>query len=173
MLFMFLNNLIIHKRGTVSWGMQLFVAFIFIFQSVTAMAVSEPVYTVLQAENLFEIREYSGFFIAQTKADGDFDQAGSSGFRRIASYIFGKNKNANGEVEKIAMTAPVTMVQEGNEWRVHFVMPQGYTSVNLPRPLDREIELLDIPSTVELWFVLVASPRRPASQKTQSNSSSG
>ena len=43
------------------------------------------------------------------------------------------------------MTAPVTMVQEGGDWQVHFVMAPGYYTSNLAKPPDAGVELRDIP----------------------------
>ncbi|MFM7274371.1 MAG: SOUL family heme-binding protein, partial [Gammaproteobacteria bacterium] len=119
-----------------------------------AMAVDEPAFTVLRAEPPFELREYPGFIVAETWVEGDFDQAGRKGFRRIASFIFGDNRGADGAAgkiamtapvtmepagEKIAMTAPVTMETDGARWRIHFVMPAYYTMATLPKPTDPRI----------------------------------
>lgn len=133
----------------------------------TAMAVEEPPYTVNRADGRFELRTYPGFVVAETWVDGDFDAAGRTGFRRIAGYIFGKNRSRGGDAEKIAMTAPVTMEpatqdqatseriamtapvtmeSDGLRWRIHFVMPAGYTLQSLPQPLDPEIMLRAVPS---------------------------
>jgi hypothetical protein len=88
------------------------------------MAVPEPEYQVLKSDDRFELREYPGFVVAETQVSGDFDAASRSGFRRVASYIFGSNRNTAGESEKIAMTAPVTVEPAGpDRWRLHFVMP--------------------------------------------------
>lgn len=57
--------------------------------------------------------------------------------------------------EKIAMTAPVTVQPQGDggdaalssarQWRVHFVMPARYTLATLPRPLDPQVTLREVP----------------------------
>ena len=75
------------------------------------MAVEEPRYTVLVSEPPFEVRRYAAFTVAQTQISGDFDAASRNGFRRIASYIFGDNVQAEvGAQRKISMTAPVTAI---------------------------------------------------------------
>ena len=110
-----------------------------------AQTVSEPPYTLIKSEPPFELRDYGALTLAETTLEGDFDIAGSLGFRRVAAYIFGKNKNAAGESEKISMTAPVTMEAQNQQWRLHFVMPQGMTLANLPKPSDSSVQLRETP----------------------------
>jgi hypothetical protein len=82
-----------------------------------AMAIEEPEYIVEQKSERFEIRQYRPMIVAETFVDGDLDTASSTGFRRIAAYIFGENQvasargaqGADSTSEKIAMTAPVTV----------------------------------------------------------------
>ena len=77
------------------------------------MAIEEPRYNVLISEPPFEVRRYAALTVAQTQIQGDFDAASRSGFRRIASYIFGDNLQPElGAQRKIAMTAPVTVVPD-------------------------------------------------------------
>jgi effector-binding domain-containing protein len=47
--------------------------------------------------------------------------------------------------EKIAMTTPVTMAQEGEQWRMHFVMPAEYTMQTLPKPNNPQVNVREIP----------------------------
>jgi hypothetical protein len=111
----------------------------------TAMAVQEPPYIVLKSDPPFELREYPGFVVAETLVEGGFDAASRMGFRRIARYIFGGNVSADGRSEKIAMTAPVTVEQDGDRWRLHFVMPQGSELSSLPEPTDPSVRLRVVP----------------------------
>ena len=111
-----------------------------------AQTVTEPPYTLVKNEPPFEVRDYGVLTVAETFVEGDFDIAGSLGFRRVAGYIFGKNQNANGESEKIAMTAPVTMEAQNQRWRMHFVMPQGMVLATLPKPLDASVQLRELPA---------------------------
>ena len=111
-----------------------------------AQTVSEPPYTLVKNEPPFEVRDYGVLTVAETLIEGDFDIAGSQGFRRVAGYIFGKNQNAKGESEKIAMTAPVTMEAQNQQWRMHFVMPQGMTLGDLPKPVDANVKLREVPA---------------------------
>jgi hypothetical protein len=111
-----------------------------------AQNVREPPYTMLINEPPFEVRSYGVLTVAETLIEGDFDVAGSLGFRRVAGYIFGKNQNAKGESEKIAMTAPVTMEAQNQQWRLHFVMPQGMSLAQLPKPADAGVQLRELPA---------------------------
>jgi hypothetical protein len=47
--------------------------------------------------------------------------------------------------EKISMTAPVTVQQTNNKWRVHFVMPSKYTMATLPKPNNDAVTLRQVP----------------------------
>ena len=109
-----------------------------------AMAVEEPPYRVLKSAGQLELREYPGFVVAETIVQGDFDEAGRSGFRRIAGYIFGGNRNNRGESEKIAMTAPVTMEKTEDAWRLHFVMPGSARLETLPQPQAPDVKLRQV-----------------------------
>ena len=126
----------------------LWFAFLFLglIGSSMAQGVSEPPYTLVKNEPPFEVRDYGVLTVAETVIDGDFDVAGSLGFRRVAGYIFGKNQNAKGESEKIAMTAPVTMEAQNQQWRMHFVMPQGMALSSLPKPVDASVQLRELPA---------------------------
>ena len=133
-----------------------------------AMATEEPKYVLLEKSEPFELRAYAPRIVAEVKVDGDLDAASSQGFRLIAAYIFGKNQvsekiamtspvgiesNDQGKSAKIAMTAPVTI--EGvksldksshNQWTVSFVMPAEYTLDTLPKPLDSQVKIRELPS---------------------------
>lgn len=110
-----------------------------------AMAVSEPPFTVEKRDGDFELRDYPGFIVAETRVEGGFDEASRAGFRRVAGYIFGGNSGPDGQPVKIAMTAPVTVEPAGSEqWRLHFVMPQDLGAPALPRPSDPSVSLREV-----------------------------
>ena len=67
------------------------------------MAIETPKHTLIKKENGFEVREYESMIIATTSVRSDYSDAASTGFRRIASYIFGGNSASM----SIEMTAPV------------------------------------------------------------------
>ena len=123
-----------------------------------AMATEEPPYTSILTEGSFEIREYPSLIAAEVTVAGERSEAISAGFRLLAGYIFGGNTRK----QSIAMTAPVTQTQQGNEkiamtapvtqsgnelgWTVRFIMPQGYTLDTLPIPNDSRVKLIALES---------------------------
>lgn len=133
-----------------------------------AMATEEPRYVLLEKSEPFELRSYAPRIVAEVKVDGDLDAASKQGFRVIAAYIFGKNQvnekiamtapvgiesGDQSKGAKIAMTAPVMI--EGNkspdkntnhQWTLSFVMPAEYTLDTLPKPLDSQVKIREVPS---------------------------
>lgn len=122
-----------------------------IFASHMAMAIEEPSFKVIAKSGSFELRQYAPMLVAETLVDGDMDDAGSTGFRKIADYIFGNNQVQTGTSStKIAMTAPVALIPIENigaskQWRVHFVMPSQYTMNTIPKPKNADVKLREIP----------------------------
>jgi len=114
--------------------------------SPAAMAIEEPRYELLLQEDRKELRAYQPFTVAEVRVDGGFDEASRRGFRLIADYIFGNNRSAAGgeQSEKIAMTAPVTVEPEGEQWRMHFVMPSVHSMLTLPRPNNTAVQLRSV-----------------------------
>lgn len=112
----------------------------------SAMAVAEPPFTIERRDGDFELRDYPGFVVAETRVEGGFDEASRAGFRRVANYIFGGNVGPDGNPIKIAMTAPVTVEPAGGaQWRLHFVMPDDVRSSGLPKPVDPSVSLREVP----------------------------
>lgn len=124
------------------------------------MATEEPKFSLIEKSGDFELRLYKPMIVAETSVEGSLSEASKAGFRLIAGYIFGENKSRqDSSPEKIAMTAPVTLEQspqkiamtapvvvesKDNRWRVHFVMPAGYTLTSLPIPNDSRVSLREI-----------------------------
>ena len=133
-----------------------------------AMATEEPKYILLEKSEPFELRAYAPRIVAEVQVEGDLDTASSAGFRILAAYIFGKNQVS----EKIAMTAPVgiessdqskgakiamtaPVIIEGaksainnsnQQWTVSFLMPAGSTLDKLPKPLDSQVKMRELPA---------------------------
>ena len=112
-------------------------------------------YTVLEKQGKFELRQYQAYIVAQTAVEGDFDEVGNKGFRRLFNYISGNNRskqfiamtapvNQQATGEKIAMTAPVNQQKAKGKWLITFTMPSTYTLATLPEPLDPNVELKEI-----------------------------
>ena len=136
-----------------------------LFWTGTLMATEEPKFESLRKEDNNEIRRYVPVIVAETTVDGDMDSASNRGFQLIAGYIFGKNERiamtapvvaeAQSSAEKIAMTAPVSIEAQNTDgskmagaqrWRIHFVMPSQYTLATLPKPLNPQVQLREIPA---------------------------
>jgi hypothetical protein len=66
-----------------------------------------------------------------------YRELGNTGFRKLAGYIFGGNK----ENKKIAMTSPVHMEISDTVSSMSFVMPTNYNKDNLPQPNNSEIKI--------------------------------
>jgi len=120
------------------------------------MAVENSEYKILETENGFEIREYPPQVVAETLVEGEFDDAGNQGFRRLFGYISGNNRSGpsiemtapvtqEGSSKKIAMTAPVGQMKTGDSWRITFIMPSKYALADLPEPGDRRVVLTQDP----------------------------
>ncbi|MEE6139969.1 heme-binding protein [Mycobacterium sp. 050128] len=105
-----------------------------------------------------EIRRYGARIAAETTVTADEETARNAGFRRLARYIFGANRDRQqiamtapvaqhaGKGEKIAMTAPVAQERAGDgQWVIRFFMPSDRTLESLPVPDDAEVRLVSVP----------------------------
>jgi len=126
------------------------------------MATEEPRYESLLQDGEFSLRLYAPRVVAETEVAGTLEEASSTGFRRIAGYIFGRNHSRSGQAseriamtapvtveaqpQKIAMTAPVSVEQVEGRWRIEFVMPARYTLATLPLPEDASVTLREVPA---------------------------
>jgi len=123
----------------------IFVCLFIAFQTYTAMATNKTetqVYKVIKVEKEFEIRFYpSTTMAAITSSAKTYKEVGSSGFRKLAGYIFGDNK----ENKQIAMTAPVHMNINDSVSSMSFVMPANYTKDNLPLPNNADVIIQTTP----------------------------
>ena len=103
----------------------------------------EPKYSVVGNSDRYEIRSYDSYLAAETMVYGDFDSTGNTAFRRLASFIFGRNSQGL----KMNMTVPVTRQQtDANSYRYRFVMEKAYSDTELPRPKDDLVSLVRVPA---------------------------
>lgn len=122
-----------------------------------AHAVEEPQWRLVYEEGSFSIRDYEATVVAETRVSGERGAAINQGFRRLARYIFGGNapnreiamtapvaQRADGQ--RIAMTAPVAQAPTSEGWIVTFYMPPGSRLADMPRPLDDDVRLRDVPA---------------------------
>ena len=94
-----------------------------IFQIYITMSTNKTetqAYKVIQKEKEFEIRYYPAAVMAKISSNSkSYKDLGSSGFRKLAQYIFG----GNSEQKQIAMTSPVHMDIGDSVSTMAFVMP--------------------------------------------------
>lgn len=117
--------------------------------------VEQARYTVIETYGEIEIRDYAPMIVAETEVAGERKDAIGQGFRVIADYIFGNNRQSNKVAmtapvmqqpsEKIAMTAPVMQMAENSAWKIRFVMPSSYTMATLPTPNNDKVRLRELP----------------------------
>lgn len=131
-----------------------------ILAAMPAHAIDEPAYAVVQTTDVFEVRQYAPYLVAEVVVPGPVSEAGTQGFSLLGGYIFGKNKGER-KLEmtapvtqtalppappvKLEMTAPVTQAATAGGFLVQFVMPKGYTLATLPEPLDARVKLREVP----------------------------
>jgi len=93
-------------------------------------------YEILKTEKEYEIRHYPSATMATISMNAKtYKELSSSGFRKLASFIFGGNKDD----KNIAMTTPVHMDINESQSSMSFVMPANYNKENLPKPNDSAI----------------------------------
>ncbi len=118
-------------------------------------ATPAPEYRVLASDGDLEIRAYPAIVVAETVVRGPRKEALRQGFGILADYIFAKSRDG----EALPMTVPVLqdggnpmasdppvfddMVEGG--WRMRFVMPEGRSAGDLPKP-PQAVELVEIPA---------------------------
>ncbi|MCY0906154.1 SOUL family heme-binding protein [Arthrobacter sp. H14-L1] len=130
------------------------------------MTEQQP-YQIVQSHEDFQVRSYPGHLLAEVITEGSFEGAGNRAFRYLFAYIAGENRSS----QKVAMTAPVVqdsasetiemtapVVQQGIEmrpgsaeiprFRVAFVLPEGFTLENAPRPTSPLVHLRAVPETL-------------------------
>jgi len=118
------------------------IAILFIvFQIYTSMSTGKTetqLYKVIRVEKDFEIRFYPSTTMAViTSSAKTYKELGSSGFTKLAGYIFGGNKDK----KQIAMTSPVHMDIGDSVSSMSFVMPANYNKDNLPLPNNAEVTI--------------------------------
>ena len=117
-------------------------------------STEEPGFRPLETDGDHQIRDYPALTVAETVIDGPRKDALDQGFRLLADYLFAKSR----EGEQLAMTVPV--IQDSGDpmasdpplfdddlqgaWRTRFVMPDGRSTADLPRPPEG-VELVVLP----------------------------
>lgn len=102
-------------------------------------------YEIVQQEKNFEIRQYAEHIQAEVLTkEVSYRDALQRGFSILADYIFGNNRSQQASglnaSEKIAMTTPVTVKDEGH-FKVSFFMPSAFTLETLPTPVNPAVQI--------------------------------
>ncbi len=120
------------------------------FRSFPASSIETQKYRVVKKEDGFEIRFYPKATFATIRSTGvNYKQVASSGFRKLAGYIFG----GNDQNKSIAMTAPVRMEMSEKGSTMSFVMPTKYDMTSIPKPKDATVE---IKQSEEVYAAVIA-----------------
>jgi hypothetical protein len=116
-----------------------FIAFILLGWYVyrTYGTTATPSYSVISRTKSVEVRAYPELIFAETIVSGELRTALNTGFRRLASYIFAKQR----DTEKIEMTAPVLFqpVERKNQWRMRFILPERFVQATPPTPVSDDV----------------------------------
>ena len=113
-----------------------------LFQIYLIMSINKTetqTYKLIRREKNFEIRYYPAATMAMiTSTSKSYRDLGSSGFRKLAKYIFG----GNSEKKQIAMTSPVRMDIGETNSTMAFVLPSIYNQSTIPKPDDSSIDII-------------------------------
>ncbi len=107
-----------------------------------------------------EIRRYAPRLAAETTVDGTEYSARSTGFQRVAGYIFGANSGRARiamtapvavaparDGERLAMTAPVAQARDADgRWTIRFFLPASLAEADAPTPNDARVRVVAVPS---------------------------
>ena len=105
------------------------------------MGIEKPHFELLEKTAKFEVRAYPSRLILETIENGSFKEASNFAFRKLASYIFGKNEKKL----SIPMTAPVEMqMLSQKRWKMWFNVPKMYMKDHLPQSLDPTVKIEEI-----------------------------
>lgn len=105
--------------------------------------IYEQPYKVIKTLPGAEIRYYPSAVLATVISSAQsFREVGNQGFRQLANYIFGGNR----EKKKMAMTAPVHMRLSQQGSSMSFVMSPDIPIQKLPTPLQSNIKLETSPA---------------------------
>ncbi len=130
------------------------------------LGTEEPRFTVEKDLGGIQVRRYRSRIAAETTVSADEESARTTGFRRLAGYIFGGNQPQ----VKIAMTAPVQQTgSKAGEWVIRFFMPSDRTLDSLPAPDDGAVRLVRVPEeqVAVLRFTGDRSPKAIAARTNE------
>ncbi|MDG1428010.1 MAG: heme-binding protein [Crocinitomicaceae bacterium] len=112
--------------------------------SKTSSETNSIKYETLATRDGFQIRKYPELTVASTElSSSSYSRNSSSGFRKIASYIFGGNSSE----QQIAMTSPVQM-EMGTDPTMSFFMPGDMDPKEYPTPNRKDVTIHVQPSKI-------------------------
>ena len=116
----------------------------------------EPAFTRETRIGALELRAYPARVEATTQIDtARIEDALDQGFHRLAGFIFGGNQTheslpmtapVTARGEKLAMTTPVIASDHEGSYTLAFIMPPGRDLASLPKPIDTQVHLREIPA---------------------------
>jgi len=109
--------------------------------STTRSGYESAPYTVLRTLGKFEVRDYPALTVVETPMDPSGTSADRS-FSRLFKFITGKNDAK----QKIAMTTPVIMLNEGTTASMAFVLPAQLKTSGVPKPEDGNVKVRELPA---------------------------
>jgi hypothetical protein len=89
-------------------------------------------YKVVRRDGKFELRDYPALTLVETPTGESGSNGANGGFSRLFRFITGGNEAS----QKIAMTTPVFMSENGTNRMMAFVMPAGEKAAQVPKPTD-------------------------------------
>ena len=100
-----------------------------------------PKYKIISKNNNIEIRQYNNINIISTIEQLPYKEATYNGFKTLANYIFGNNKDNI----KIPMTAPVlTSFPNKKKLQISFIIDEQYSIDKLPQPKSEKIIMKEL-----------------------------
>ncbi len=120
------------------------------------MTEQQP-YDVVRSTDHYELRRYPACVVAEVVVDGEFEAAGSLGFRPLLEYIGGKNRSRESlamtapvvQQSKLAMTAPVIQSPGARgEHVIAFVLPRSVSAESAPVPTDTRVRVRELPPSL-------------------------
>ncbi len=116
-----------------------------LFQSYTTLSINNSdsqMYRVIRMDTNFEIRFYLPTAVATfTSTEKNFVALNSVGVSKLQNYI----NRGNNEKQIIPITTPIHFDINDSVSSVSFVMPLTFNASNLPKPIDAQISVKNIP----------------------------
>ena len=107
----------------------------FISVSVMISKYETQKYRVILSDEEFEIR----FYDSSIKAKVVSNKSANGNFYKLFQFISGNNSTG----EKIAMTTPVYMKEDGDKNTMEFVMPSNYKLETITQPTDKDVVIFE------------------------------